>query len=105
MNETQALEPPSELVPYLNLHRWEAHLSEAQRHQLAWYRAVAAEDEEVEGTFFVELQANRESWEFPEALDEAGSDPVARAEAFYQLHLDSYPFWLGEGESEEADGC
>jgi hypothetical protein len=84
--------------------KWEQHLTDAQRYQLAWNRSVAAEDDEVEGVFFVELQANREGWEFLDALDEAGDDPVAQAKAFYHLHLDSYPFWLGEArEAEEGE--
>lgn len=92
-----------DLAPYVDLCRWEQHLSAAQRYRLACYRAVAAEDDVLEGEFFVELQANREGWEFQEALDDAGDDPVARAEAFYFLHLDSYPFWLGAGEPVRVD--
>jgi hypothetical protein len=93
-----------DLAPFTNRYRWEQHLTDAQRYRLAWYRSVAAEDDEAEGIFFVELQANREGREFLDALDEAGDDPVARAEAFYFLHLDSYPFWLGEArEAEEGE--
>ena len=87
-----------DLAPYVNLCKWEQHLSAAQRYRLACYRAIAAEDDALEGEFYVELQAKREEWEFLEALDDAGDDPVARAEAFYFLHLDSYPFWLGADE-------
>jgi hypothetical protein len=61
---------------------------------------LAAEDEEFEGALFVELQANRDGWEFLDALHDVGDDLIARAEVFYFLHLDSYPFWLG-GTSEQ----
>lgn len=84
-----------DLTPFVDHYRWEQHLSNVQRYGLALYRSVAAEDD-LEDIFFVELQANREGWEFLDALDDAGDDPVARAEAFYHLHLDSYPFWLGD---------
>ncbi len=83
-----------ELAPFVNHYRWEQHLSDAQRYGLALYRFVAAVDD-LEDAFFIELQANREGWEFLDALDDAGDDPVARAEAFYYLHLDSYPFPFG----------
>jgi hypothetical protein len=92
-----------DLAPYVNRYRWEQHLTDAQRYRLAWYRSVAAEDEALEGAFYVELQAKREGWEFLDALDDAGDDPVARAEAFYFLHLDSYPFWLGGVTEAEGD--
>ncbi|CAA9377520.1 MAG: hypothetical protein AVDCRST_MAG93-8932, partial [uncultured Chloroflexia bacterium] len=82
---------------------WEQHLNDAQRCRLALYRLVAAEDEALEATFFVEYSANREGGDFLDALDEAGDDPVARAEAFYQLCIDSYPFWLSEECNADED--
>lgn len=90
------------LTPFIDRYRWEQHLSNVQRYGLALYRSVAAEDG-LEDTFFIELQANREGWEFLDALDDAGGNPVARAEAFYHLHLDSYPFWLGDPVEVDDD--
>jgi hypothetical protein len=92
-----------DLAPFSNRYKWEQHLSAAQRYRLALYRSIAAEDDVLEGEFYVALQANREGWEFQEALDDAGDDPVARAEAFYFLHLDSYPFWLGADDPLEGE--
>lgn len=48
-----------ELAPYVDLYKWEQHLSAAQRYRLALYRSVAAEDDVLEGEFFVELQAQQ----------------------------------------------
>lgn len=90
-------------APFINRYKWERQLTDAQRYRLAWYRSVAAEDGEVEGVFFVDLQVNREGGGFLDALDEAGDDPLARAEAFFHLHLDSYPFWLGEAREAQGD--
>lgn len=90
------------LTPFVDHYRWEQHLSDVQRYGLALYRSVAAE-EDLEDTFFIELQANREGWEFLDALDDAGDDPVARAEASYHLHFDSYPFWLGDPVEVDDD--
>lgn len=93
----------SDLAPYVDRYKWEQYLTDAQRHQLACYRAVAAEDEALEDAFFIEYQENHEGWEFLDALGEAGDDPVARAEAFYYLHLDSYPFWIGDATEPGRD--
>jgi hypothetical protein len=92
-----------DLAPFTNRYKWEQHLTGAQRYRLAWYRSVAAEDEALEGEFFVEYQGKREGWEFLDALNDAGDDPVARAEAFYFLHLDSCPFWLGGANEPDRD--
>ena len=91
-----------ELAPFVNHYSWEQNLSDVQRYGLALYRSIAAKDD-LEDILFIELQANCEDWEFLDALDEASDDPVARAEAFYYLHLDSYPFWLGDAVSVEDD--
>lgn len=57
-----------DLAPYVNLCKWEQHLPAAQRCRLACYRAIAAEDDALEGEFYVELCAKREEWEFLESF-------------------------------------